>query len=1087
MVLARLLGATALAGSLIVFPAAAHTTSVGTQEQIAGNTTVADANPTVAQQENPTASEEIVVTGSRISRPNLESTIPVTSVGPQEILATGSLSVGDQLNELPQLRATFSQANSTRFIGTAGSNFLDLRGLGTDRTLVLLNGRRHVSTSPGSFRWDINNVPSDLIERVDVVTGGNSAIYGSDAVAGVVNFILKRNFDGLQLRGQSGISSQGDRGSYFVSGIAGKNFADGRGNITIAAEYAKQNTLFYTQRAQGRERRQFQLVENTSSQNNPANGAIRGAEPSTGNGIPDSAFIRGLRRTETSENGMFVATCPTSAATGESASAFNARRAVTCSGLPNPNSTNALAQFGNMFIFENNGILSRNVCDTDFRPFQSGNCIGGRGSTLRTNGQFQPGLERFNANVMAHFDVSDAFKPFVEASYNRVDALQESSPTFGTYTLSVDNPFLTTQARALLVSTLAPGVTSFNIARNNFDFGGRGEQHRRETYRIVGGVEGSFNDDWHYELSANYGRFTSYYETNGNILSAGSAFNLTSPFGKSVNAVLAPANYSGSNFVITPNGTRAVCAVNADAITTNDDAGCVPANLFGQGNVDPRALSYFGYTSNRRQKAEQFVISGFVSGDSSDLFELPGGPVGFAVGGEYRTEKQSSRYDDATASGLTFLNLLPAFAPPTYKIKEAYGEIRFPLLANIPFFEELTVEGAGRVSDYNLGQTGTVWAWNAGVIWAPVRDIRIRGSYQRSVRAPTLGDLYTAPTQTFNNAFADPCSTLNINNNPNRGRNCAAAGVPATQTFTTGGVSTTEPFTNRPNGGLSAANRGNLALAEERGRSFTIGTVFQPRVLPGFNLSIDYWNIEVRNVIFTLTPQTVLEQCYDNPSGIDNPFCAAVSRLPNGTLAGQTTVIHNGTTLPINNPGFSTFGQPFNYARQKTSGIDIDAGYQHNFANDLSLNIRGLASYLIKRDNYTDINRPDFINRQKSELGDPEWRFQVTNILKAGPARLNYQVQYIGKQILNTYEYETFFPLQGRAPLNPDVTPFAYYPSKWYHNFRLELDVSGGSQMYVGIDNAFNTLPPYDLLGNEAGSLYDPTGRFFYAGFRAKF
>ncbi|MBY0300792.1 MAG: TonB-dependent receptor [Sphingomonas ginsenosidimutans] len=1072
------LGATALMGTLVLAP------SVSAQTSSRDDTGQQLAEEQVAEAE---AGAEIVVTGSRINRPNLASTIPITSVGPQDILATGTISVGDQLNELPQLRATYSQANSTRFIGTAGSNFLDLRGLGIDRTLVLINGRRHVSTSPGGFQWDVNNVNADLLERVDVVTGGNSAIYGSDAVAGVVNFILKRDYDGLQLRGQGGISGEGDRGSYSLSGIAGKNFAEGRGNITVALEYAKANPLFYNQREQGRDRRQFQLVQNTSSQNNPSNGPIRGAEPSTGDGIPDTAFIGGLRRTETSEYGLFVATCPVAPAAGESTAAFNARRGLACSGLFNPNSSNALAQFGNGFVFQNDGTLIRNPCGTDFRPFQSGNCIGGLGSTLRGNGQFQPGLERFNANINAAFEVSPAFRPFVEASYTRVNALQESSPTFGTYTLSTANPFLTDQARALLQSVLAPGVTTFTIGRNNQDFGPRGERHKRETFRIVGGVGGSFADNFRYEVSANYGRYDGYYETGGNILSSGSGFNLNSPFGKAVNAVAAPAGYTGTNFVTGPNGVRAICAVNGDASTANDDPNCVPANLFGIGNVDPRSLAYFGYTSWRKQRNEQFVLSGFLSGDTASFFNLPGGPVGFAVGGEYRTEKQFATYDPRTAAGETFLNIIPAFTPPTYKIKEAYAEVRFPLLANTPFFHELTVEGAARVSDYNLGQTGTVWAWNGGVTWAPVRDLRFRGSYQQSVRAPTLGNLFNAASQTFNNAFADPCSTININNNPNRVRNCAAAGVPTTQTFTVGGVTTTEPFTNRPNGGVAAANTGNPLLREERGRSFTLGGVFQPSALPGFNLSVDYWNIEVKNVIFTLAPQTVLEQCYDNPSGIDNPFCASVNRLPNGTFAGQTTVIQGGSVVTINNPGFSTFGRPFNYARQKTSGIDVDAGYRHDFGDGVTFNIRGLASYLIKRDNYTDISQPDFINQQKFELGDPEWRFQVTNILDTGAVSFNYQVQYIGKQILNGFEYETFFPLQGRAPYNPDATPFPYYPAQWYHNIRAEFDLQQGSQFYVGVDNFTNTRPPYDLLGNEAGSLYDPTGRFFYAGFRAKF
>ena len=1050
----RFLSATALAGVALTVP----------------NLLLAQTSPTPAAEsvdESADAKEgaSIVVTGSRIRRPNLESTIPITSVGPEDILETGQVSVGDQLNQLPQLRATFSQANSTRFIGTAGQNFLDLRGLGTDRTLVLVNNRRHVATSAGSFRWDTNNVPADLVERVDVVTGGNSAIYGSDAVAGVVNFVLRRKFEGFQIRGQAGISDEGDSGSYFVSGIAGKNFADGRGNVTFAVEYASQNPLYVLDRAQGRDRRQFQFTQNTGQQLNPSNGVIRTVpEAAEGDGIPDSAFIGGLLRAGTSVGGIVTSACPVAAAAGESATSFAARRAATCSGLPNPSSSNPLSQLGVGYVFRTDGSLVRNNCSQDFRPFGSGNCIGGEGSSLRESGQFQPGLDRLNATLLARFEISPALQPFIEAQYTRIDALQEGQPTFGGNSFSIDNPFLSAQARATLVSVLAPGAaTTFSADRQNLDFGARGEQHDRETIRIVGGIQGDFNSDWRYEVALNYGRFKSYYETEGNYR--------TAEFARSRNAV---RNIGG----------QIVCAVNADTITTNDDPACVPVNLFGAGNVSKAALDYFGYTSFRNQKNEQFVASAFMSGDLSGLFELPGGPIGFAVGGEYREEKQFSAFDPVTAAGLTFLNLTPAFAPPKYTIKEAFGELRIPIVKDVPFFYELTIEGAGRVSDYSLGNTGTVFAYNAGIIWAPVQDIRFRASYQRSVRAPTLGDLFTLPSQTFNNVFADPCAQQNINNNPNRVRNCAAAGVPTTQTFN----GTTEPFTNRPSSGVAAANQGNVELREEEGTSFTLGAIFQPRFVPGLSISLDYYNIEIKNVIFTLTPQTVLEQCYDNPSGINNPFCASVSRLPNGTLAGQRTVFHGGgAVVTLDNPGFSSLGRPFNYARQKTSGIDFDVNYRREFGDGLGLNLRSIVSYLIKRDNYTDITRPDFINRQKSELGDPEWRFQLSANLDVGDVNFGYKMQFIGKQILNTFEYETFFPLQGRAPLNPDATPIAYYPNTTYHDLRVEFKVSEGSQFYVGVDNVLDQLPPFDLLGTEGGSPYDPTGRFFYAGAKIKF
>ena len=940
----------------------------------------------------------------------------------------------------------------------------------------------------------MNNVPADLIERVDVVTGGNSAIYGSDAIAGVVNFILKRDYDGIQLRGQAGVSDKGDSGSQFVSGIFGKNFGDGRGNVAVAGEYAKQAVLYVLDREQGRNRQQFQLVQNQGANLNPFAGALRsGGEPAAGDGIPDTAFIGNLRRITTSVGGTFSATCPTAAATGESAIAFSARRAIACSGVANPGSSNTLSQFGSAFAFQPDGTLLPNGCITDFRGFGSGNCIGGFGSTLREAGQFQPSLERIGGTILAHYEISPALIPFVEAQYTHINAVQESSPTFGLQStiaqqnilFSTTNPFLTPQARATLASALAPGATTFSLDRQNLDFGARGEDHERETYRIVGGLRGDISESLNYELSANYGKFKSFYETQGNIV--------RSRYANAIQAVLAPATFTGSNFALNQSGQRVVCSINADVSTTNDDAACIPVNLFGAGNVTPEALKYFSVTSSRRQKNEQFVLSGFVSGDTSGFLTLQGGPIGFAVGGEYRTEKQFSAFDEFTsqAPARTFLNAIGALTPPTYKIKEAYAEVRVPLLSGLPFAEELTIEGAGRVSDYNLGNTGTVYAYNAGLIYVPVPDLKFRGSYQRSVRAPNLGDLFSAPSQTFLNNFNDPCAIQNINNNPNRVKNCKDAGVPTTQTFIVNGVSTTEPFSNRSGGGISAANRGNPELQEETADSWTFGFVATPRILPGFSLSVDYYKIKIQDVLFTLGGATVIDLCYDSTTGIDNVFCNVVTRAPDGTFAGQTSVQQGGSIVTLTNPininNFAVFGQPFNYAKLETSGVDVDLNYERQIGSDAKLSFRGLFSYLIKRDSFNNVTDPTFRDRIKSELGDPEWRFQISTALEFGAFRLSHRLQYVGKQILNLNEYETFFGIDGRPALNPDTAPFAYYPEKFYNDFRLEIDATERFKFYVGVDNAFDTCPPFDLIGTEGGSLYDPTGRFFYSGFRATF
>ncbi|MFL6846616.1 MAG: TonB-dependent receptor plug domain-containing protein [Allosphingosinicella sp.] len=235
----------------------------------------------------------IVITGSRIRRPNLESTVPITSVGGEEFFETSQVSVGDVLNDLPALRSTFSQANSTRFLGTAGLNLLDLRGLGTQRTLVLVNGRRHVGGDilNNAVSVDTNTIPTDLIERVDVVTGGNSAIYGSDAIAGVVNFVLKQNYDGVQVRGQAGVSKYGDAGSYFASLLAGRNFAGDRGNIAINVEYANQQQYFGAGRPNLRRNNAFVVID---------------TDPVGSDGNPDRAFFRDIRSATLTNTGVVI-------------------------------------------------------------------------------------------------------------------------------------------------------------------------------------------------------------------------------------------------------------------------------------------------------------------------------------------------------------------------------------------------------------------------------------------------------------------------------------------------------------------------------------------------------------------------------------------------------------------------------------------------------------------------------------------------------------------------------------------------------------------------------------------------------------
>ena len=1025
-----------------------------------------DASADVAAEDEAAddADEQIVVTGSRISRPNVKSAVPITSVDSEDLTDTGNLSLGDAVNQLPQLRSTFSQANSTRAIGTAGLNILDLRGLGTARSLVLVNGRRHVTATPGSYAVDVNTIPTALLDRVDVVTGGNSAVYGSDAVSGVVNFILKRDYDGLELRAQGGVSSRGDRGSGTISGLFGRNFADGRGNIAVSAEYARSSTLLFTDRPgqtgafagpPG-----FFTAENTLG------------ESPAGDGIPDTYFFNpGPNFGIISLGGTLNPACPAATATNA------AQRAAVCTGQL----SNTGGRLADSYVFLEDGSLVRDRPSLDLRPIGGGR-FGGLTATGVEGAMLLPGLERIATNLLARYEFSPAAEVFFEGKYVKTTNNQTSTqPTFVNARLSptffLDNPYLTDAARNTI--RLINGIPStnttaaFTMFRFNNDIGTRAEDHERETFRIVGGVRGQFgaNDNWRYEVALNYGKTETYYQTGGNVDVA--KFN---------NAANAVRNSAG----------QIVCRINADAITTNDDPACRPINLFGQGAplTTPDGLAYVLYTSERNQWAKQFDATAYIAGDTSGFFELPGGPVGIAIGAEYRTEDAFSGYDPLTASGATFLNSFADFDPKKLKVKEAFAELRFPLLSGVPFAEELTIEGAARVADYSNANKA-VWAYNLGAVWSPVSDIRLRVSYARSVRAPDLGDLYTAASQTFANNLVDPCSQTVINQNPNRVRNCAAAGIPTTYTLPDGSV---VPWTNVATSGLPGINSGNELLKPEIGKSLTVGGVIQPSFLPGFTLSVDYYRIKIEDAINSLVGQAIINRCYDDPVSIDNPFCSVVFRRPNNpansiesyTFVGQSGRRFAGfPDFALGTTGIGFISQPFNFAKLKTSGIDVDASYNFTWMES-KFNLRAIVSWLEKREFFTFITDPSRSDRIHGTLGDPRWQAQFSMNADFGDFDLGYDLRYVGKQTIGAWETQNSH--QGRAPTNADAFPVKNYPAVFYHDIQLGFSVEDKLRFYAGVDNIRDQLPPWGLTGTGAGSgIYPVTGRYFYGGVRVRY
>ena len=1025
-------------------------------------TAPAAAPAAVAAAEEEAAPETIIVTGSRIRRPNLDSPVPILSVTGDEFFETGAISIGDTLNDLPQLRSTFSQQNSTRFLGTRGLNLLDLRGLGTQRSLVLVNGRRHV---PGdvlvnAVSPDTNTFPTDLVERVEIITGGASSVYGSDAIAGVVNFILKKDFEGFQVRGQGGVSKYGDAGNYYVSGLYGKNFADGRGNVALNVEYAKSDRYFGSDRPNLRQNDNFIIVDT-----DPA-GSANGSD-----GVPDRLFFRDIRSSTISLGGQ--------------SGIFYSAAAPGCGGLDAVG-----ASFVCTNLFQPGGNL---VPQTGTRVglAPNGSFIGGNGTTSREGEllTLSPQLERISANLIGHFEFSPAFVAFAEAKFVRSDAFgSQSGPFFsqgatlgdplGRERPRLDNPFLSTQARGVLTPLLLAttvnantggalsaaaltaqrnainaGTFRFNLRRNWVDLGIRDENFRRETYRGVAGLRGDFNEDWNYEISVNYGehRESNIIQSNIN----------TQRYLLAIDATRDPAGNIVCRSSIDPAARGTDVAGNA-AVLAADIAACVPLNPFGEGSVSQAARDYLTIASSANGKITQLVVSGFVAGDSSQLFELPGGPIGFSVGAEYRRERNGYDLDDVTQAGYAFYNAIPAFTSPAFEVKELFGEVRVPLLKDVLLFKELTATGSGRVSDYK-GSTGTVYTYTGAIDWRPINDLQLRGSYSSAVRAPNLGELYSTVSQNFA-TVTDPCSARNLaTGSATRAANCTAAGRPATYDFV---------YTSS----LEIRSGGNLNLTEETSKSYTIGGVYTPSFLPGFSLSVDYYDIKVKDVITAVAAQTVLNQCYDSAT-LNNPFCGVFQRAGagGGPRGEEAFRVLEGSLL----------SSSLNFAKLTARGIDTEVNFNGSFDWG-KLGLRAVWTHGLERSSFLNPSDPNRENRILSELGDPSDQINFSANLTLGKVTFGYQVRWIDKMYLNTYE--DFNSLQGRTPENADYAGPSKYSDVFYHDIRVGYDITKSINVYAGVDNASNTQPPFGLTGVGAGSgIYDVRGRFFYGGFKAKF
>ena len=974
--------------------------------------------------------QAIIVTGTRIARPEIEFANPVTSVSAQMIERSGKTDVTSILIDSPALVGSLTSgsnagSNYQNYGGSSspanvGTSVLNLRNLGSQRTLVLVDGRRHVNAYSGENSVDINTIPVDLIEGVDILTGGVSAIYGADGVTGVVNFRLKRNFEGLSARVQSGISSRGDAGNRYGSVVVGHNFDNKRGNVTLAYEYNQSDRLNQRQRDYlGDPARNLQLLRNVDNptQSNGTNNLS----------LPYDKIYNNVSWSDSAPNG-----------------------AVDI-GVFNPDTNATEFQFVPNF-------------DGDGRPYDRGIQIPGSGgraynSTSNTPtagyfGDIEPQIERHNFNLLARYEVSPALKFFVEGKYVRTSAFTIVQPSFDFFTfLTPDNYYL--QQR---FGTAAP--IGALVSRDNFDLGVQSQSAKRKTYRAVIGMNGSLSDgdrrgNLKYEFSYVYGRSSSVV-TSGNT-------RVTDRYYAAVDAVVDPATGKPTCRINLP-GETTIDANNYAGIATITGAAVSGAPLsFKPGDCAPITLLGYGQSSEAGQKfvfvddvaraySEQQVASGSLSGDLGFLFSLPGGPIRFALGAEYRKEKTRST-PSAFAQGGFFdggNQTLPSGGK--FDVKEAYGEINIPLLAHVPFAEDLSFGGAVRFSDYStIGSTAT---WKMDGTYSPVRDVTFRGTISRAVRAPNITELFS-PRQGVQTFLTDPCDPTNLPEGTQyRAVNCTAAltAVGLTPAQIAAFSPSTDPRQSTSQPGLSG---GNPNLQAETAKTWTAGIVLRPRFLPRFSFTADWYDIKLTNAINTPDVNEVFKLCVDQPT-LQNVFCNGFTRSP------TTGFINSYTTQTLNVAGFTT------------SGLEISAAYRLNLSPAFGrLNFRLSGGYLNDLTFLATVGGTP--EQQRNRTYRPNYSGNLNVTWLRGPLTINYGLAWQGKT-------ERYTKVQQAAHPNYDPR-YIMYKERWEHDIQLSYDIENRFTFYGGVNNFTDQQP--DIA---AGFAYPVSaiGRFFYVGAKIK-
>lgn len=941
--------------------------------------------------------EELVVTGSRIRRDTFNAPVPVQAITSEDIRAAGAVSVADTLLDVPTINANTNGQNSSGTLYLSGQARADIRGMGVTRTLVLMDGRRLPFSDASSPGVDLNMIPSLMIERADVVPGGSSAVYGSEAIAGVLNFVMKKSFDGLEVDATAGSLAESDGQEWRLGALYGKKLMDDRLNILIGGEISRTEPVMQVDR----------------------DWAYPGIRRNT---LVSPQTIIPASRANTAPTATFQLINSSNTATA---------RAVT---LDYRNPTNVVR-------------LSPACSTPTVQPTCQDDALFYSAQYNALQGKNSRGIGR----VYIDYAVTDHVTAFADIMYSRVDGYGIFQPAFssaaggGTMPVSLkgDNAFLagtTSTDAALRAEWTAAGKTftsasTANVGKFWVEFGGRDVKTERETTRYVLGLKGDFDALGHKLYWEGYGQFG---KTTGTTVS----FNVpqVARVQQATDAVLV--------------GGQIVCRdVTARA------AGCVPWNLID--GPSAAAIAWTNASSTTDQEVKQTVVGANIGGD---LFQLPAGPVGFNLGGEYRKEESRFVQDALGASGALFFNAIGT-RQGDYDVKEAFAEVRVPVLKDVPFAKELSLEFAGRSSDYSsIGRTDQ---YTARVEWKLWDDLTIRANQGTAVRAPNIVELYSPQSVNFTTAAVDPCdkdvfASSTAAQKAARAVTCAAA-IPGWNSST---------FVSNIGTGRSSLQLlqgGNPNLGAETADTYQLGFVAQPRWIPRLKVSLDFFKYNISDQVGTIPVNTLFQSlCYDsNTAYASNPFCSLIVRDPTGT---------NGGAVPGGVKVVQLTNQ--NVAKVKVEGYDASIEYavvlEDLFQKDLgSLAFRADATWMYKwavqglpNQAYTQL--ANTINN-----ATPEWKGSASVRWTYHDLAVTWTTHYIGSMISTN----AFAP----SALSP------YYTGDYYnHDLRVSYKLNDQIGLRAGVLNITDETPPYlpeTYTGTGTGSsTFDNRGRFFFVG-----